>query len=85
MRCYRAQVAVDQLSMLSGRNCVAFVQVGSEVVCSPDELDSILNVANIRYVVIRVSCTYFGEKGTEISDFFDDVSIAISIQLSARA
>lgn len=35
--------------MLSGRNCVAFVQVGNEVVCSPDELDSILNLANVRY------------------------------------
>lgn len=36
--------------MLSGRNCVAFVQVGSEVVCSPEEIDSILDLANVRYM-----------------------------------
>lgn len=35
--------------MLSGRNCVAFVQVGREVVCSPDEIDTIVGLANARY------------------------------------
>ena len=35
--------------MLSGRNCVAFVQVGREVVCSPDEIDTIVSLANVRY------------------------------------
>ena len=35
--------------MPSGRNCVAFVQVGREVVCSPDEIDTIVGLANARY------------------------------------
>ena len=46
------QVAVDQLSMLSGgRNCAAFVQVESEVVCSPEELEAVLDSSsNYRYM-----------------------------------
>ena len=46
--------------MLRGRNCVAFVQIGSEVVCSPDELDNILNLANVRYIhfIIHVHVYY---------------------------
>ena len=60
MQCYRAQVAMEQLRMLRGRNCVAFVQIGSEVVCSPDELDNILDLANVRYIhfIIHVHVYY---------------------------
>jgi hypothetical protein len=35
--------------MLSGRKCVAFLQIGGEVTCSPDEIDSIVSLANVRY------------------------------------